>query len=45
MIDIWAGFAATGRTSWPRFPSVRALAASAGGNADLAAEHHCESWR
>lgn len=44
MIDIWTGFARTGRTTWPTFPAVRSLAPHDSGPVDAWAAHHCDFW-
>jgi para-nitrobenzyl esterase len=44
MIDVWTGFARTGRTPWPTPPTVQTLSPQGIGPIDGWAEHHCSLW-
>jgi hypothetical protein len=45
MIDIWTGFARTGRAPWPTTPTVQSLAPGHLGPADAWTDHQCDFWQ
>ncbi|MCM6772599.1 carboxylesterase family protein [Nocardia sp. CDC159] len=44
MIDIWTGFARTGRAPWVTYPTVQSLAPQGNSPADAWTTHRCDFW-